>query len=69
ALIRRIRDERGVSVVMTEHVMPAVMSLSDRVIVLDRGTRIAEGTPREVVANPRVVTAYLGSTAGEAAAP
>jgi branched-chain amino acid transport system ATP-binding protein len=69
ALIRRVRDERGISVIMTEHVMPAVMSLSDRVIVLDRGKQIAEGTPQEVVANPRVVTAYLGTAAGEGAAP
>ena len=66
ALIRRIRDERGVSVVMTEHVMPAVMSLSDRVIVLEYGKRIAEGTPREIVADPRVIAAYLGSEAGGA---
>jgi branched-chain amino acid transport system ATP-binding protein len=63
ALIRRIRDERGVAVVMTEHVMPAVMSLSDRIIVLEYGKRIAEGTPREVVADPRVIAAYLGSDA------
>jgi ABC-type branched-subunit amino acid transport system ATPase component len=68
ALIRRVRDDRGISVIMTEHVMPAVMSLSDRVMVLDHGKRIAEGTPQEVVANPLVITAYLG-TAGEAAAP
>jgi branched-chain amino acid transport system ATP-binding protein len=60
ALIRRIRDERGVSVIMIEHVMPAVMSLSDRVAVLDHGKKIAEGKPEEVVANPRVVEAYLG---------
>ena len=68
ALIRRVRDERGISVIMTEHVMPAVMSLSDRIFVLDRGKPIAQGTPAEVVANPLVVTAYLG-TAAEAAAP
>jgi len=67
ALIRRIRDERGISVILTEHVMPAVMSLSDRVIVLDRGKLIALGTPREVAANPRVITAYLGTAAEEAA--
>jgi branched-chain amino acid transport system ATP-binding protein len=69
-LIRRVRDERGVAVVMTEHVMPAVMSLSDRIIVLEYGKRIAEGSPREVVSDPRVIAAYLGSeasAAGEAA--
>jgi len=67
ALIRRVRDERGISVVMTEHVMPAVMSLSDRVVVLDHGKQIAEGTPAEVVANPMVIAAYLGTAAEQAA--
>jgi len=60
ALIRRIRDERGASIIMIEHVMPAVMSLSDRVVVLDHGKRIAEGTPAEVVRDPQVLAAYLG---------
>jgi branched-chain amino acid transport system ATP-binding protein len=60
ALIRRIRDERGAAIIMIEHVMPAVMSLSDRVIVLDQGKRIAEGTPAQVVRDPRVLAAYLG---------
>ena len=60
ALIRRIRDESGVSVIMIEHVMPAVMSLSDRVLVLDQGRRIAEGTPAEVVGDQGVIDAYLG---------
>jgi branched-chain amino acid transport system ATP-binding protein len=58
-LIRKVR-ERGVTVVVVEHVMEAVMELSDKVIVLNSGRKIVEGTPKEVVANPEVIRAYLG---------
>jgi branched-chain amino acid transport system ATP-binding protein len=59
-LILRARDERKVSIVMTEHVMPAVMRLCERVVVLDAGKLIAAGTPKEVVQQPEVIAAYLG---------
>ncbi|MDN5925505.1 MAG: ABC transporter ATP-binding protein [Hyphomicrobiales bacterium] len=59
-LIHRIRDELGISVVLIEHDMPLVMSVSDRVIVLDHGEKLCEGLPAEIRSNPRVVEAYLG---------
>lgn len=55
-----ILRERGLTVVVVEHVMRAVMSLSDRIIVLDQGTKIAEGTPTQISADPRLIQAYLG---------
>jgi len=59
-LVRRVR-ERGVTLLLVEHDMPAVMTISDRIVVLNFGEKIAEGTPVEIQANERVIEAYLGS--------
>jgi branched-chain amino acid transport system ATP-binding protein len=67
ALIKKL-SSRGLTIVIVEHVMRAIMAVARHIVVLDHGQKIAEGTPKEIVENPEVIRAYLGSYVHPAAA-
>ena len=62
-MLKRIRDERGITIIWVEHIMGVLMKVIDRCLVLDHGELIAQGTPSEVAHDPRVVEVYLGTDA------
>jgi branched-chain amino acid transport system ATP-binding protein len=67
ALVRKLA-EKGLTIVIVEHVMRAIMAVARHIVVLDHGQKIAEGAPNEIVQNPEVIRAYLGSGYGHAPA-
>ena len=63
AILRELNHETGLTILLIEHVMRAVMALASRILVLHHGAAIAQGTPADIVRNPAVIDSYLGAEA------